>query len=312
MRDTAAELVLAARAEKLDIEQNVPLAPLTTFRIGGNAAALIATRSPDEMARAVRLAVSAGVPWTVLGGGSNLLAPDAGFPGLVVLASAGRIRIEGCDVEAEAGAPTHRLAVSAAWAGVAGLGFAAGIPGTIGGAVVGNAGAWGRAMGDVVISARVVRAGSLETVELGRSALAFDYRSSALQAAGDVVLSVRFALEMGDRLVLLREIDEIVAKRAARLPLLPSAGSFFRNLPPAHPGEPRRSAGKLLDEAGSKGLRVGDAAVWDGHANTIVNLGHARCHDVLALAAEMERRVYERFGERLEREVRVLGAPPNR
>ena len=309
MIDRVAEVVRAARAEKLDVAENAPLASLTTFRIGGPAAVLVTARSPDEVARAVRAAVDAGVPWTILGGGSNLLVPDAGFPGLAVLVVATRMAVAGIEVEAESGVPLHRLVTSTAWAGLAGLTFAAGIPGTIGGAVFGNAGAWGHEVGERILSARVVRAGTLETVELSHKDLGFEYRSSVLQGTRDVVLSVRIGLETGDRKALIKEVDERLAERAARMPDLPSAGSYFRNLPPERPGENRRPAGKLIEEAGAKGLRVGDAAVWEGHANFLVNLGHARCRDVLALQAEIERRVFERFGAHLVREVRLLEAP---
>lgn len=239
------ELVRAMRADKLDVEENVPLAPLTTFRIGGNAAALVTARSPEEIARAVRAASDSGVPWAMLGGGSNVLVSDEGYPGLVILVTAARLRVDGLEVEAEAGVPLHRLAVSCAWAGLGGLTFVAGIPGMVGGAVCGNAGAWGRDVGERVVSVRVIRAGSLETIERSRSDLAFAYRTSALQTSGDVVLSARFLLEPGDRRDLLREIDNHVAERATKMPLLPSAGSFFRNLPPEHPaasGDPSPSS----------------------------------------------------------------------
>jgi UDP-N-acetylmuramate dehydrogenase len=120
------------------------------------------------------------------------------------------------------------------------------------------------------------------------------------------VLAVRLGLEPAERKVLLKSIEENLAKRALRLPELPSAGSFFRNLPPVKPGEPRKPAGRLLEAVGAKGLRVGDAGVTEKHANVIVNLGHARCKDVLALVGELEQRVQAKFGVKLVREVRVL------
>jgi UDP-N-acetylmuramate dehydrogenase len=303
---TAAGLARALRAERIDVAEDAPLAPLTTFRIGGNAALLATARAPDEVARAVRLAAEAGVRWAIVGGGSNLLVADEGFPGLAVLVRAERVTITGHEIEAESGVPLGRVVSASAWAGLGDLTFAAGIPGTIGGAVVGNAGAWGHAVGECVLSAGVLRARTLETVDVPSRDLSFDYRTSVLQATGDVVLSVRLGLQPGDRKALLKKIDDFLAQRAGKLPDLPCAGSFFRNLPPVRPGEPREPAGRLLDACGCKGLRIGDAAVSDLHANVIANLGHARCRDVLAVAAEMERRVLEKFGVRLVREVRVL------
>lgn len=299
-------LVDTLRAERLEVAENVPLAPWTTFRIGGPAAAVVTVRSPEEAIRTVRSVAAVGARWTVVGGGSNLLVPDEGYDGVVVLMRAARVQIVEHDLEAEAGADLARLVSASAWAGLGDLTFAAGIPGTVGGAVVGNAGAWGRAVGECVASVRVLRARTLEAAVLSRDDLGFDYRSSVLQTTGDLVLSVRLALQPADRKALLRQIDDWLARRAQRLPDQPCAGSFFRNLPPAQPGGPREPAGRLLEAVGAKGLRVGDAAVSERHANVIVNLGHARCRDVLALAEELERRVAEKFGVRLTREVRLL------
>lgn len=307
MSGLPAGLLDGLRAERLEVAENVPLAPWTTFRIGGPAAAVVTVRSPEEAVRAARSIAAVGARWTVVGGGSNLLVPDEGYDGVVLLMRAARVQIVEHDIEAEAGADLGRLVSSSAWAGLGDLTFAAGIPGTIGGAVVGNAGAWGRAIGECVASVRVLRARTLEAADLSRDELGFDYRSSVLQSTGDLLLSVRLALQPADRKLLLRQIDELRARRAERLPDQPCAGSFFRNLPPVRPGEPREPAGRLLEAVGAKGLRVGDAAVSERHANVIVNLGHARCRDVLALAEELERRVAEKFGVRLIREVRLLG-----
>jgi len=306
LSDGSGALLQALRGDGLEVGENVPLAPLTTFRIGGTAAVVVTAHSPEEIARAVRLAAQDGIRWTVMGGGSNLLVADEGFAGLVVLVRAARVSVHGQEIEAEAGADLQRVVSASAWAGLGDLTFAAGIPGTVGGAVAGNAGAWGRAIGECVVSVRLLRAATLETVEISPAEMKFDYRSSAVQATRDVVLAVRLGLEPAERKVLLKSIDENLAKRALRLPELPSAGSFFRNLPPLKPGEPREPAGRLLEAVGAKGLRIGDAGVTEKHANVIVNLGHARCKDVLALVAELEQRVQAKFGVKLVREVRVL------
>ena len=306
MSELPSGLLAALRAEKLDVTENAPLAPLTTFRIGGNAAVLVTARAPGEIVRAVRAATEAGARWAIIGGGSNLLVADEGFPGAAILSRAERVTVHGTEIEAEGGAQLGRVVTASAWAGLGDLTFAAGIPGSIGGAVAGNAGAWGRAVGECVTTVRLLRARTLETVEVPRAELGFDYRTSVLQTTHDVVLVVRMGLAPADRKALLKQIEEWIAQRAARLPDLPCAGSFFRNLPPVRPGEPREPAARLLEAVGAKGLRVGDAAVSDQHANVIVNLGHARCKDVLTLVAELERRVEERHGVKLVREVRVL------
>ncbi|MBI5490667.1 MAG: UDP-N-acetylmuramate dehydrogenase [Deltaproteobacteria bacterium] len=307
MSDIPNGLAGALREAQLDVTENAPLAPLTTFRIGGHARMLVTAHSPEEVVRAVRLAVETGARWAVIGGGSNLLVADEGFPGVVVLVRAARVSLHDTELEAEAGAELGRIVTGSAWAGLGDLTFCAGIPGTVGGAVAGNAGAWGRGLGELVVAVRLLRAASMETVEVSREAMDFGYRRSAVQATGDVILAVRLGLEPTERKAMLKQIDENLAKRAKRLPELPSAGSVFRNLPPVQPDGQREPAGRLLEAVGAKGYRVGDAGVTDKHANVIVNYGHARARDVAQLMAELERRVAEKFGVRLSRELRELG-----
>jgi len=249
----------------------------------------------------------------LLGQGSNVLFSDAGFDGLVVIYQAERVEVHGRRIWVEGGAPLGRLVTAAARQGLSGFSFAAGIPGSVGGALHGNAGAYGTSIGDKLVEAVLVSPDGASRRSVRPEDLALEYRSTALRQTGELVESVTLELEEGDRREIWAEIERIVEHRRGRLPPpeLPSAGSFFRNLPPPQPGEHRLAAGKLLDECGCKGLRVGDAAVFEGHANIVVNLGHATAREVLRLVEEMQRRVRERFDIQLRPEVKIImKAPP--
>ena len=191
-------------------------------------------------------------------------------------------------------------------AGLTGLEFASGIPGTVGGALVGNAGCYGHQIGDFVREALVLRGdGTLETI--GAEDFAFGYRRTRLQGGCDVVLEATLQLAHGDLDLAGRTREEKIADRRHKHPVIePSAGSWFKNLPPGGPGERRRAAGVLLEEVGAKEMSVGGAAVFPRHANIIINRGGATCADVLALAERMRDAVFERFGVRLE----PRSAPP--
>jgi len=297
-----------SEAIRAPIRLDAPLADYTTFHIGGPARYLCVARSAEELARALEAAREHELPLEVLGGGSNVLFDDDGFDGLVVVVGAGRVEVEGTRVWAEGGAPFAEVVDLACRKGLAGLAYAAGIPGSVGGALCGNAGAYGKAIGDLLVEAVIVSRDGRGGRKVGRKALDLDYRTSALKRSGDIVESVTFELQEGDSDAIWREVDAVLARRKERLPGpdLPSAGSFFKNLPPPGPGEHRVPAGKLLDECDCKGLRVGGAQVYDKHANIIVNRGRATAAEVIRLASEMRRRVEERFGTVLEPEVKTL------
>lgn len=291
-----------------DLSENVPLQDLTTLKIGGPARFYCEARRAETLAAALTAAQAEGLPVLLLGGGSNLLVLDGGFDGLVVHNRMLGVETDGATVRVAAGESFHGLIETLAAAGLAGLGFAAGVPGTVGGAVSGNAGCYGRAIGDYILDVEVVDRGGENRRTIPRGELAFDYRHSALPGSGAVVSTVTLQLEPGDVDVLQREIEANVAVRHTKHPVdLPSAGSWFRNLPPQAPGERRVAAGLLLDQVGCKGLRVGGAAVFERHANMVVNLGGATAADVLELTTEMKRRVQGRFGVALEEEVRQVG-----
>lgn len=290
--------------------RGVPLAPLTTFRIGGPAELFVEAGDRDALVHAVGAARAHGVPCFVLAGGSNVLIDDRGLSGLVVHNLTAGVRREGDRLTVDSGLPLGRLLDAAAREALSGLEFAAGIPGSVGGAVYGNAGAYGKSMEDVLVRATLLtRDGRI--VEVGPEALGFAYRTSALKASGDIVLDATFALVPGDRERIRQAMDEIVRIREAKHPdpaRFGSAGSYFKNLPPATPGGRRTPAGLLLEQAGAKGMRVGRAMVSEAHANFIVNAGGATAADVLELARRLKVLVLARFGVGLEEEVLYIAS----
>jgi len=297
--DRAGALRAELRAEGFvgDLDETVPLAPFTTWRIGGPAELLAVPRDAADLALAVRWAAGRGVPWRVLGNGSNLLVADEGVAGLVlrVRKALDEVRVEGRRIEAGAGAMLPLLANQAAAAGLAGIEFGAGIPGTLGGAIVMNAG-WH----EHEIGAFVERVCCLEpdgsTHALSREDCGFRYRGSVFRGRRAIVLGASLALEPGDPAEIRGRLERYSTSRKLNQPTeLPSCGSVF--LKP--PGD---FAGRLIEAAGLKGLRVGGVEVSRKHANFFVNVGGATCADVLALVGRVESEVLDRFGVRLERE----------
>ena len=293
------------------VQRDVPLAPFTTFRVGGPADRLIDLKTADELADAVRLARGHDVPVTLLGGGSNVVIGDRGIRGLVLRLRGGNIRLEDAStLRADAGVSVNGLVRWAVGQGLSGLEAWAGTPGTVGGAIHGNAHFRGAMIGDLVRTARLLLPdGAIRDVpamEMG-----FGYDRSRLQDGRDLLLSVTFRVGAGD-VAALREVARAsLAFRKRTQPLqMPSAGCVFQNpdpitdvLPPGMPS----SAGALIDRAGLKGARVGGASVSTLHANFVVNDGHATASDILELVERIEREVRERFGVRLRREVVTLG-----
>ena len=298
-----------------------PLRLHTTFQIGGPADFFYPARSPESLVAALRAGHELGLPVFLLGGGSNLLVSDAGLRGLVVRNACEEVEFEGAVARVGCGADFLGFIERCRDRSLAGLEFAAGIPGTIGGALYGNAGCYGRDIGSHVVDcAHVTPDGA--TVETRPAAwYEFGYRDSRLKRDPRVLLSCRLQLAPSERAAIQREMDEKLEIRRVKHPewrTEPTAGSYFKNLPPDwqipgakhSPGTRRVAAGQLLEECGCRGLRVGDAVVFARHANIIVNAGQASAADVLALAEEMKSRVRERFGVMLEEEVMFLGARP--
>ena len=279
------------------LQPDEPLAPLTTWRLGGPAELLATPASVDDVACAVRYAEATGVPWRILGNGSNLLIRDHGVPGIVL-----RLRraLDGVEVDGEtvrvgAGALFPAVAHVAVQASLAGIEFGAGIPGTLGGAIVMNAGWHEFEIGNVVESVTWIDERAEVHVD-GRAACAFGYRRSAFRGARRVVLETMLALRGEDPERIRERLEAYAARRKETQPThLPSCGSVF--LKP--PGD---FAGRLIEAAGLKGLRIGGVEVSRKHANFFVHVGGGTAADALALVERVEDEVATRFGVRLERE----------
>lgn len=289
--------------------RGVLLSEQSSFKIGGPADFFFAAETLEELTGAVRLAVRRGIRHFVMGGGTNVLFDDAGFRGLIIKNAASGLSPwgEGTGVEAVSGTRLSDLVEFSVSRGWKGLEHLAGIPGTVGGAVFGNAGAFGRSIGERLESAAVLDRRGRERI-VRRDQLGFAYRSSALRADRSVLLKAAFALSPGDEGGLREEISCFLEQRKTRHPdwSVACAGCFFKN--PVRPDGTRLAAGKLLEEIGAAALSRGGAAVSSAHCNFIVNRGGATASDVRGLAEELKRRVKERFGLDLEEEVILLPA----
>lgn len=299
----AVQALQAAFGERL--QQGLPLAPHTSARIGGPADFALTARSAAELAASVLTLWDLGVPFRVLGGGSNVLVSDRGVREVVVLNQARQVRFEseagGARAWAESGASLGALARRAAARGWAGLEWAATVPGTVGGAVVGNAGAHGGDMTGSLIEAEVARPGVQSETWPG-ARLEYGYRTSWLKRnpGQSVVLGARFGLEVSDPETVRARVATFVEQRRRTQPPGASMGSMFKN----PPGD---FAGRLIDQAGLKGARQGGAEISPQHANFFVNREAATAADVLALIRQARQTVAERSGVRLELEVELVG-----
>lgn len=291
------------------LRRNVPLREHSHFRIGGPADLFLEAASTAELAAAVRMARARRIRHRVIGGGYNLLCDDAGFRGLIIKNRAGGLLWDPVEetIEVGSGVRIEDLTAASAARGWGGLEFLAGIPGTVGGAVYGNAGAFGRAVCDVLVEARLLTAAGDEAV-VGPLDLDFGYRHSRLKASSDILLGARLRPVPAPPGEIRAAMDENLALRARRHPPRDTAyaGSYFKN--PVLPDGCKQAAGFLLDQAGVRGLRVGGAVVFQGHCNFVVNDAGATARDVLELASEMKRRVRDKFGITLEEEVIFLPA----
>lgn len=278
-----------------------PMSRYTTFKIGGPARVLVSPQSVEEIQSAIRCAKQYDVPYLVVGNGSNLLVDDTGYEGMILRLGedfAG-IDIEGTTVTAQAGAMLSRIGNTAAAAGLAGFEFATGIPGTIGGAVVMNAGAYGGEVKDVITAVTVLdEMGRI--VRLSNEQMEFGYRRSILSEKDYVVLEVALQLTGGDREMVQARIRELSARRREKQPLeYPSAGSTFKR-PEGY------FAAKLIEEAGLKGVRVGGAQVSAKHAGFVINTGNATAKDVIMLTNMVREEVQRQFGVTLELEIKKI------
>lgn len=288
----------------------------TTFRLGGPCRMLIECATPDELISAVQELNQNQTPFILIGGGSNLVVSDEGIDTAVIryVYSSAIIEREGNDVIVSGSTELDALALFCVNEGLEGLNYTTGIPGTVGGAVIGNAGAWGKQVGDVLKSATVIRrdrrGGVTPPLQLGNADCGFAYRHSLLKESGDIVVNVRFSLSEGDPVLLAQERAEILKKRSEKHPNLnthPCAGSFFRNVEPTSKAGHRQAAGWFLEEAGGKNLRVGGAQIFDKHANIIVKGPGCTAQNVYDISQKMIGIVKDKFGFELVREVRFVG-----
>lgn len=304
MKDFFKKLQIIVNEEQ--IIQNELLSRHTTFRVGGPCDFFVTIQSEEELMSVVQLCKREQISFFVIGNGSNLLVPDEGYRGVILKLSDAiasfhvEDKSESYIVSASAGMNLSAFAMRVARIGLTGLEFAAGIPGTLGGAVYMNAGAYGGEIKDTIISARVLTPeGEIQT--LTKEELHLSYRRSSLQMNGCIVLQVSFELRKGASDEILKRIEELNYQRKEKQPLeFPSAGSTFKR-PEGH------YAGKLIMDAGLRGYRVGGAMISEKHCGFVINTGGATSQDILTLISEVSRIVYEKFGVKLEPEVRVLG-----
>ncbi len=279
-----------------------PMKQHTTFRIGGPADCFVMPGSYEEVREAVAICKEEKTPYTIVGNGSNLLVSDAGYRGVVIqiFKEMSEVHVEGTCIHAQAGASLARIAAAALEAGLAGFEFAAGIPGTLGGACVMNAGAYGGEMKDVLAEVTVLdEQGDIQTI--GSQDLEMGYRSSIIARKGYIVLGARICLREGDRKAIRSLMNELKDKRVSKQPLeYPSAGSTFKR-PEGY------FAGKLIQDAGLRGFRIGGAMVSEKHCGFVINAGEATAAEVDLLMKQVSERVRERFGVTLEPEVKRLG-----
>jgi UDP-N-acetylmuramate dehydrogenase len=300
---------LVGRFGAARVRCEMALGPLTTFKVGGPAEWFVETRSADEIVDALRIADAHGKVVTLLGGGSNVLVGDRGIRGLVLRPRGGRIeQIEDGRIRADAAATINGLVRWTVQRGLAGLEAWAGTPGTVGGAIFGNAHFGGRLIGELVESVRLAgRNGAI--CDRSRDEMEFGYDRSRLQKTGEVLLSAVFRVSSGDPTALRDVARQSLAYRKKTQPLdTPSAGCIFQNPGRAEvPADIPASAGALVDRAGLKGEARGDARISPTHGNFIVNEGHATAADIRSLIDLCRSRVSERFGVTLQEEIVYLG-----
>lgn len=290
-----------------NLEFNKELSSLTSYRTGGRARYFFSAVRADEIVRATRAARNLALPFFVMGGGSNLLISDAGFDGLIIKVDVKGISLtDDQTIECGAGEDLMTLVEFASEHALTGLEFAAGIWGSVGGAIYGNAGAFGGEIGQVMTQAVIVdSAGNLKTI--GPDYCQFGYRDSYLKTSREVVVSARFAMTPTHATTVKQKVRDILALRETKHPSELTAGCFFKNIPDAREPHGKLPAGKLLEKVGVKELQVGGAKVFEKHANIIVNTGSATSQDIRKLADIMKKRVKDQFGIELQEEVQQLG-----
>jgi len=283
------------------------LSDFTTFATGGPARLFCGVDSAEMLSQLLILATKFNFPLFLLGGGSNLLVSDSGFNGMVISNVIKGLELLDEKIVCGSGEDLERLIDFATENELTGLEFASGIYGTVGGAIYGNAGAYGSEIGDVLLTAELVdRQGNITTVD--KNMLGFGYRTSNLKKNAGIVTKATFALKKGDGNSIRCKVEDILAQRKSKLPFESrTAGCVFKNIPNKNEEFGKLSAGKLLEESGAKGLHVGSASVFEKHANIIVNEGDSNSDDIIRLVKMMKKKVFDKFGIELEEEIMLLG-----
>ena len=302
LENTDFQRKLTTLLPKIELRFDEPMARHTSFRIGGPAEAVAFPKSADELCEILKVVVLLDCKCVILGAGTNVLAPDEGIDGLVICLKdclGGMQKINDTTIRVAAGVTMTRAAVFAANLGLSGLEFAHGIPGTVGGGVHMNAGAYGGEICQVCTSVDVMTMdGTIKTYR--GDEMRFSYRHSRLEDEGGIVLSADFVLTPKPESEIRATMQDLMNRRKKSQPLdLPSAGSAFKRPVGGY-------AAALIDQAGLKGFRVGDAAVSEKHAGFVVNLGNAKAEDVIKLLKEVSNTVFANSGIFLEPEVRIL------
>lgn len=283
----------------MQLRENEPMNKHTSFRVGGPARWFVEAKSAEEIQEAILFAKEKDVAWFILGGGTNTLVSDKGFDGLVIKMSNREVKIEGKRMIVGAGAMSVSAARAAADAELSGLEWAASLPGTIGGAVRGNAGCFGGEIKDVVESVRTL------DKTMTHADLAFGYRDSAIKYSKEIILEVTLKLMKGDEVEIKKKMDEVMAKRKVTQPIASgTAGCAFKN--PLVNGK-LISCGKIIDDLGLKGTKIGGIQISDVHGNFLINDGTATADDVVQMIAFIKTRARNELGIQLQEEIEYLG-----
>jgi UDP-N-acetylmuramate dehydrogenase len=306
----------------LNIQKDVPLSQYTTFRIGGPAKYFAEVTTIEELKEVLEYAQKNHLNFFILGGGSNLLVSDSGFPGLAIKMKLNGLKVEGEHIEAEAGVPLAKLIRDSIINGLTGLEWAAGIPGSLGGAIRGNAGAYEGEAKDIIETVKVLNSENMEIRDYTVEECEYGYRSSMFKKLGNlIILSARLKLKKGNKEESLKKMQEILTRRTSKQPQGSSAGSFFVN--PVVQNEKiikefeeerhveskngKVPAGWLIDRADFKGKKVGGAMVSNIHPNYILNTGQATAQDVIVLTSLIKQKIRVKFGVQLKEEVQYIG-----
>ncbi len=302
------DLIYEILRENLQIEVKIleDIRSYTTFKVGGKVKYLCKISDINKFPDVIKIAKEHHLKFIVIGGGSNLYFTDEIYEGIVILNRCNKFEIKGREIECESGALIEDIIKECVQKGIAGLEFMAGIPGTIGGAVCGNAGAFGDSIGNYIKSALIIDE-KLVLKTVNKEFFNFSYRTSNILDSEKVILKVTLELKEGEREEIIRKVEEYKKIRESKIPYdVPSAGSFFKNVLLSKDTSKRTSAGELIDKAGYKGFRIGDAQVSVKHGNFIINVGNATSKDVLMLAEKLKKVVYDKFGIMLDEEVRYI------